>query len=88
VDFVGNEKTFAAAQELAGAGGRIVMVGLANDKLTWNYRRVFMKELTIQSSFWGSTSELREVLAHIGAGAFTPVVAEVPMHELPVQGRR
>ncbi|OAK56290.1 NAD(P)-dependent alcohol dehydrogenase [Rhodococcoides kyotonense] len=71
-DFVGSEATVELAGRIAGTFSDINVVGVGRGTLPVGYRRLPF-ETSVRSSFWGSRSELWEVvdLAHAGKLAVT-----------------
>lgn len=82
-DFVGIEPTVAMAQQIVRPGGRVALVGLgavSGPLLTFRYGA---QQIAVLGSFWGTSQELREVLALIAQGRLSPPVTTEPLEHLP-----
>jgi alcohol dehydrogenase, propanol-preferring len=77
IDFVNNEQTASAAFEVLAKGGTMVQVGLFGGELTIPTALLALKMVTVQGSFVGTLSELRDVLqlAEQGRIPRIPVIA-------------
>ncbi len=66
-DAVGREESLDGAMEMCRDGGKIVLIGLAQPRMTWNYRRVIDREQTLIGSIC-YTDEMKEVVAMLAEG--------------------
>lgn len=62
LDMVGTDSTLALASKLTAPMGHLCCVGVAMGNLSWNFMSVAY-ESTLSSTFWGTRSELAEVVA-------------------------
>ncbi|MCA0244824.1 MAG: alcohol dehydrogenase catalytic domain-containing protein [Proteobacteria bacterium] len=67
IDLVGVDATLKLAASSVAAGGRIEVIGVAGGKLDWSFARLAL-EASIGSSYWGTPTELREIVALAQAG--------------------
>jgi len=82
LDLVGNEQTLALAFATARSGSRIMLVGAAGGSIPytmWSTRF----EVQLSTSIWGSTSDLRSVIALASTGRLTPSVTTFAFDDLP-----
>jgi len=76
-EHVGGE-TFAKSIKVTRNGGRIVTCGATSGfKPAIDLRHVFFRQIEILGSTMGSKADLLQVLEHIAAGHFDPIVHEV-----------
>lgn len=80
-DFVGVQTTFEACFAAIRPGGTIHVVGLGASALTYTHLTVMRKDLTLKTSFWGTQTEVAEILQAISDGLLEPKVATRPMSE-------
>lgn len=80
-DFVGIQATFDSCFAAIRPGGTIHVLGLAADSLAYAALTVMQKDLTLKSSFWGTQSELAEILQAISDGLLKPKVETRPMSQ-------
>ncbi len=78
-DFVGLEATVRSAQQIVRPGGRVVLVGLGAALGPLSIVRHGTSQIATLGSFWGTSQELREVLAFIARGALRPAVSTAPL---------
>jgi NADPH:quinone reductase-like Zn-dependent oxidoreductase len=81
--------TVAGAQvpallEALRAGGRYVTAGaIAGAMVTLDWRRVYLRHLTLLGATMGSQEESRQIVAHVASGALTPLLAATyPLAEM------
>jgi len=67
LDFVGSKSTLELAAKVAAVLGNVNVVGQALGNITWNYI-VFPHECSVATTYWGSLSELLEVIALAESG--------------------
>lgn len=81
--------TFERSLRALAKGGRLVTCGAtAGAEVTINLRLIFFKLLSILGSTMGSVAELHEIMKHVGAGRFRPVIHRVlPLSEI-AEGHR
>lgn len=77
-DFVGVAPTVKLAKDSAAIGSRIVIVGIANGTVEWNFFGT-PYESTLNSTYWGSVSDLYDVTAMYRAGQIVPDVERFSM---------
>lgn len=77
-DFVGVAPTVNLVKAAAGIGSRIVIVGIANGTVEWNFFGT-PYESTLNSTYWGSVSDLYDVAAMYRAGQIVPDVERFTM---------
>ncbi len=87
LDFVGIDRTLAAAARMARALGDITIVGVGGGSVPVGFFRM-ANEVSVQTTNWGSLPELREVLALAAAGKLTPEITTFPLDEAPEVYRR
>lgn len=80
-DFVGVQATFDACFAAIRPGGTIHIVGLGAESLDYKPLVAIGKDLTLKTSFWGTRTELAEVLQAIANGLLQPTVTTRPMSE-------
>jgi len=73
-DFVGRESTFKQAQTLVRPGGTVCAVGLGSLQVPFMPMIVASYEIRVQGAFWGTSTELRDVLRYISEGRIKPQV--------------
>jgi propanol-preferring alcohol dehydrogenase len=78
-DFVGVEETVRTAQQTVRPGGRVVLVGLGATTGPLSIFRHGVHQIATLGSFWGTSQELREVLALIARGTLRPPVSTAPL---------
>lgn len=83
VDFAGAQATVEAALAAVRPGGRVVLVGLASDKITFTTTELVTKNISLRGSTSASMQELREVLRLIAEGVLTPQIEQLPFDEIP-----
>ena len=69
LDIVGYDDTLALAAAVAAPLGRLTIVGVGGGTLPVNFF-TFPYECSVQSTYWGSISELQELLAFARTGGF------------------
>lgn len=67
IDFVGSDTTLALAAKVARVLGHLTVVGLAGGRLDWEFFAL-PYECQVASTYWGSVTELAEVLELARAG--------------------
>jgi propanol-preferring alcohol dehydrogenase len=78
LDFVGVEATLALALQAVGRRGLVVIVGLGGGAVPLSFRAL-AAEASVTTSYWGSRSDLEEVVALAQRGAIS---ARVERHDL------
>ncbi|MCD2146959.1 NAD(P)-dependent alcohol dehydrogenase [Gordonia paraffinivorans] len=86
-DFVGTERTVGLAGSVAATHGDIVIVGVGNGALPVGYRRQPF-ETSVRSTFWGSRSDLWEVVDLARAGLIRVAVETHPLLDAPTAYKR
>lgn len=81
VDFVGVQETFNLSLSVVRPGGTVHTLGLGANTLSVAPINTMMKDLTLKTSFWGTNTELREVLQAIAEGKLNPKVETRPMSQ-------
>ncbi|GJE87708.1 zinc-binding dehydrogenase [Phanerochaete sordida] len=81
IDFVGTQATFDMCFAAIRPGGTIHLTGLGANELAYRPLSMMTKDLTLKTSFWGTRTELAEVLQAIADGLLTPKVASRPMSQ-------
>ncbi len=69
LDICGYDDTLALAAAVVGSLGRLTIVGVGGGTLPVNFF-TFPYECSVQSTYWGSITELGELLALAGTGGF------------------
>ena len=72
-DFVGVASTISTAQASMAQGGRLTVVGIANGVVEWSFFATPW-ESTLTNTYWGTISDLYEVVAMYRAGQIRPLV--------------
>jgi propanol-preferring alcohol dehydrogenase len=80
VDMVGADATLAMGAASARMMGDLTVVGLANGTLSFSFFAV-PYEVSIQTTYWGSRSELIEVLDLGARGLISPKIMTFPLEE-------
>ncbi len=78
LDIVGYDDTLALAAAVASPLGRLTVVGVGGGTLPFNFF-AFPYECSVQSTYWGSVTELHELLALARAGHFSVHATEYPL---------
>jgi propanol-preferring alcohol dehydrogenase len=78
LDFVGSDATLALAASVVRSAGHVTIVGLAGGALPVGQGRVPFG-VSVSLTYWGSVTELIEVIALARAGAITPHVERFPL---------
>ena len=87
LDLVGSDATLALAARLARVRGHLTVVGIAGGTLPFNFFGL-PYECSVASTYWGSITELGEVLALARAGRIEAHVEEFPLsHALDAYDR-
>ena len=83
-DFAGYQSSLDLAANLVGVGGDIRIVGLGpgSDTLAVGFFRT-PSEVSVSTSYWGSRSELIEVIALASSGSIEADVETFPLAEVP-----
>lgn len=82
-DFVGHQETAGPLTKWVKSSGHIVIVGMANAKLTLPNYDLSRREVTVHYNYGGTSSEQKEILEWMLRGFLNPVVSEAPMGRLP-----
>ncbi|EOD43915.1 putative alcohol dehydrogenase protein [Neofusicoccum parvum UCRNP2] len=82
VDFVGMSQTITAALNAVKRFGRIVVVGLGDEKLTFPTFSLVRKNIQIVGSLGAQSEDLRAVLDLIAAGKLQPALEEIPFTQV------
>ena len=77
LDFVGLEPTIALASKVCAAMGELTVVGIGMGGLHWNFMAL-PYEVNLTSTYWGTRSELIEVLALAEAGKLKGHISYYP----------
>lgn len=80
IDFVGSSSTMTSSYEILRAGGRLVIVGAANDELRVGSGSTNGRE--VHGSVSGSLSEMKELTELAGQGAFRVLVKTYPLEQV------
>ncbi len=80
IDFVGASATARLGIDAIAKGGKYVIVGLFGGDVTLSLPLLPMRAITVQGSYVGSLTELRELLDLVAAGK----VAPVPLNTRPL----
>lgn len=82
VDFVGSDKSFGFGLSALGVTGHMVVVGLFGGALPFSVALLPLKSLTLQGSYVGSLSDMRELMALVTAGKVQPLpIATRPLDQ-------
>lgn len=81
VDFVGNQRSFDTALAIVKPAGTIHIVGLMAPSIQLQLMPAVLKDLTVQTSFWGTKAELVEVLDAVAQGKIKPLVGTRPLED-------
>ncbi len=80
LDICGYDDTLALAAAVASPLGRLTIVGVGGGTLPVNFFS-FPYECSVQSTYWGSITELGELLALSRTNAFRVHAAQYPLSE-------
>lgn len=80
IDFVGASNTARLGIDAIAKGGKYVIVGLFGGDITLSLPLLPMRAITVQGSYVGSLSEMRELLDLVATGK----VAPVPLNQRPL----
>jgi propanol-preferring alcohol dehydrogenase len=80
LDFVGAEATIALGASVIAPAGDLVVVGAAAGTFPWNFYAM-PYEASLTTSFWGTLSELHEVIALAQRGLITPHVQRFSLED-------
>ena len=72
VDFVGSEASFGFADAVARKGGRIVVVGLIDGRMSMPLPMFPLRALTVSGSLVGSPAQFADMMALVRAGRVSP----------------
>lgn len=78
IDFVGNDATLALAARVVGQVGDLTIVGIGGGTLPVGFFSV-PYEASVQTTYWGSLPELRDVLELGARGIVRPTVTTYPL---------
>ncbi len=78
LDFVGADATLALAAAVVRSAGHVTIVGLAGGSLAVGQGRV-PYGVSVSLTYWGTVTELMEVIALAARGAITPHVERFPL---------
>ncbi len=79
LDFVNGPKTAAFSWDALAKGGKLIQVGLFGGEATMPLTMMVMKALTVQGSYIGSITELRDLIALVEG----EVLEILPIEEVP-----
>jgi propanol-preferring alcohol dehydrogenase len=79
-DFVGLESTIALGSKLLAQMGDFTVVGIGMGNLTWNFMAL-PYEVNLTSTYWGTRSELIEVLALAESGKLKGHITYFPLEK-------
>lgn len=82
LDFVGAPATMQAGAAVLAPGGRLVVVGSAGGSLEAAKGRGLPAGWSLSAPFWGSASDLADVVALAGAGTVAPTVTTRPLADV------
>jgi propanol-preferring alcohol dehydrogenase len=80
LDFVGNQATVALGSQVARVMGDLTIVGIGGGSLGVSFFSV-PYELSIQTTYWGSRSELVEVLDLASRGLLRPTITQLSLDD-------
>jgi propanol-preferring alcohol dehydrogenase len=80
LDIVGYDDTLALAAAVAASLGRLTIVGVGGGTLPFNFFAM-PYECSVQSTYWGSITELQELLALARTGGFRVHAAEYSLDQ-------
>ena len=81
IDFVGNDATLAVAKQVVKRRSLIVIVGLGLGTLPYTFLD-FPAEVDLCTAYWGSRSELSQVITLAREGRVTPIVERHPLDSI------
>lgn len=81
IDFVGTDATLKLAASIAARKGIIVLAGLAGGTLAYSFQRL-RGECIVTNSWWGSYTELEELLMLARAGKVRASIQRFPLAEI------
>ena len=87
LDFVGSDETLATAAASARQLGDVTIVGIAGGSLAVSFFSV-PYEVSIQTTYWGTRSELAEVLELAARGLIKPDIHTFSLENAPEAYRR
>ncbi|KAI5966860.1 uncharacterized protein KGF55_000269 [Candida pseudojiufengensis] len=82
-DFVSIQETFDICQKYVEPKGKIIPVGLGTKEIKFNLADLDLREIQILGSFWGTSTDLEEVLELVDSKAIIPKVQVAKLKELP-----
>ncbi len=80
MDMVGTDSTLALAAQLVAPMGHLCCVGVAMGTLPWSFMATAY-ESTLSSTFWGTKTELKEIVALAQAGKIKVETQTFPLDE-------
>lgn len=80
LDICGYDDTLALASAVAGSLGHLTVVGVGGGTLPFNFFTM-PYECCVSSTYWGSITELGELLALARTGGFTVHATQVPLEQ-------
>lgn len=80
LDFVGADATMAFGSRIVRTMGDLTIVGLAGGTIAYSWGGV-PREASVQSTYWGSRPELREVLDLAARGLIRATITQFPLEE-------
>lgn len=83
LDFAGAQPTVEAAVATVRPGGRVVLVGLAAQKVQITTTSLVTQNVSLKGSTSASIQEFREVLDLLASGSLKPYVQEIPFEDIP-----
>ena len=82
LDFVGSDSTLAAAAAVTRQLGDLTLVGIAGGSLPVSFFGLAY-EASVQTTYWGTRSELVELIDLAARGLLTPEITTFPLDEAP-----
>ncbi|KAF3807427.1 putative cinnamyl alcohol dehydrogenase 3 [Colletotrichum gloeosporioides] len=83
LDFAGAQATVEAAVSSVRPGGRVVLVGLASEKIQITITAIVTQNISLKGSTSASIPEFRAVLDLLASGRLKPHLEELPFEHVP-----
>jgi propanol-preferring alcohol dehydrogenase len=87
LDLVGSDETIQLGFAVARAGSRIVLVGAAGGTVAYNFWST-RYEVQLSTTMWGSTRDLRDVIALAERGLIVPKITTFAFDDIPSAFRK
>lgn len=82
LDFVGRDETIALGAQVVRSLGHLTVVGIGGGTFSFSFFSL-PYEVSLATTYWGSITELQEVVALAQAGKIAAEVTRIPLREAP-----